>query len=366
MSTTELNITNGAESTPPPAPRRIRTWDPKDSVLALWCAGVAVAFTAALFSLTPLSGPLGFVLVAYGVFAAVFFVASRTMHGRLLAADRFATVLIATSATLVVVPLVVIIVYVSVQGASRMLNLSFFTDTLDGIGPIELAEGTAGGAWHSILGTLQQVLIASVISVPLGILTAVYLNEVGGRMAKTIRFLVESMSGVPSIVAGLFIYSFWVQPTGGLGFGFSGFAAALALSVLMLPTVTRTAEEMLKLVPGSLREASLALGAPEYRTVTRIVLPTARVGLVTAVILGVARVAGETAPLLLTAFGVDTLNANPFSEPQSALPLFVFKLIKAPEAAQQELAWAGAFCLILLVLVLFTIARVVSSFGKKA
>ncbi len=355
-----------ADALPAPPPRRVPTWDVGTTVLALGSAATAAAVTSLVFWTTRLDGSVGWVATAYALFVVVFYVLCRVRQGSLLAGDRLATVVIATGATVVVVPLILIIGYIAVKGAPRLFTASFFTDTLANIGPIELAEGLGGGARHAIVGTLLQVAIATLISVPLGILTAIYLNEVGGRMARTVRFLVESMSGVPSIVAGLFIYSFWVQPSGGLGYGFSGLAAALALSVLMLPTVTRTSEEMLKLVPGSLREASLALGGTEARTVRRIVLPTARVGIVTAIILGIARVAGETAPLLLTAFGNDDMNTNPLSGQQAALPLFVYKLIRAPEAAQQELAWAGALGLILLVLVLFVLARIVSALGRKA
>ena len=167
------------------------------------------------------------------------------------------------------------------------------------------------------------------------------------------------MSGVPSIVAGLFIYAVWIVQ---FGHGFSGFAASLALAVLMLPTITRTAEEVLRLVPDGLREASLALGAPEWRTTMRVVLPTARSGLITAVILGVARAVGETAPLIMTSFGATTMNVNPFDGAQASLPLSVYQLVSNPFASQQERAYAGAFILILTVLALFTLARLL---GRK-
>ena len=215
------------------------------------------------------------------------------------------------------------------------------------------APSTQTGGLQAIVGTFEQVGIAMVISVPLGILTAVYLNEVKGRLARPTRIFVDAMSGVPSIVAGLFIYTVLVAN----GAGFSGFAAALALSVLMLPTVTRTCEVVLRLVPDGLREASLAMGAPEWRTTWGVILPTARTGIITAMILGVARVVGETAPLIMTAFGSATLNVNPFSGPQAALSLSSFQLFGSSQTADVERAWVFAFVLLAIVLILFVAAR---------
>jgi phosphate transport system permease protein len=168
------------------------------------------------------------------------------------------------------------------------------------------------------------------------------------------------MSGLPSIVAGLLVFTIWVS-----GRGFSGFAGAIALIILMLPTVTRTSEEILRTIPDPLREASLALGAPQWRVVSKVVLPTAQAGLVTAAILGIARGIGETAPMLLTAFGSDTTNTNPFKGPQSDLPLFVWKLIRLPNETQNQRGWTGLLVLVMLVLVLFLLARFVSSRNER-
>ncbi len=186
-------------------------------------------------------------------------------------------------------------------------------------------------------------------------MVAVYLVEYSrGRFGRTVSFFVDVMTGLPSIVAGLFIFAVWIIE---FHHTFSGFAAALALSILMLPTVTRTAEEMLRLVPGGLREASLALGAPEWRTTWSVVLPTAASGLVTAVILGVARAIGETAPLIMTSFGAQTINTSPFNAPQQSLPLFVWQEYQLQLSAPLERAWTGALVLLCLVLLLFTLAR---------
>jgi phosphate transport system permease protein len=187
----------------------------------------------------------------------------------------------------------------------------------------------------------------------------VFLNEIGGRLKRPVRIFVDAMSGVPSIVAGLFIFAVWVV---GLQRGFSGFGAGLALSILMLPTVARTSEEVLRLVPDGLREGSLALGASEWRTVWNVVLPTARSGLITAVILGVARAVGETAPLILTSFGSSITNPNPLSGPQEALPHYIYQYIRHnPGTGPYQRAWGAAVVLIVLVLGLFTLARVIGA-----
>ena len=260
---------------------------------------------------------------------------------------------------LALVPLVAVIGYTVSRGAGA-LSVGFFTHSMRGVAD----RDPGGGAYHAIIGTLEQVGLATVISVPLGLLVAIYLVEYGvGRLAGLVRFLVDVMTGVPSIVAGLFLYAFWVL---GLHKGYSGLAAAFALSVLMLPVVIRASEEMLKLVPSELREATYALGVPRYRTVLRVVLPTASAGLTTGVMLAVARVTGETAPLLLTAFGFDAINTNAFKGPQSSLPLFVYKQVSSPYAPAVQRAWAGALTLIGVVLLLTLLARVVTRRNRLA
>jgi phosphate transport system permease protein len=334
-------------------PRRIRTIGARDTIAVLGSLLAAILLTIVAFALTPLSGALGFVVVSYVLFLGVLYVVGRRTIDRKAGADRVVTVLISTAALVVIATLVLIIGMVLVRGVPNF-RLGFLTRTLEGVDPSSPA--TVGGAWHAISGTLSQVALATLVSVPFGIATAVYLQEIRGRFAGVVRVLVDAMSGIPSIVAGLFIYTIWVVGTGS---GFSGFSAALALGMLMLPTVARTSEEMLKLVDPSLREASLALGAPEWRTVLRVVLPTARTGIVTAVILGIARVAGETAPLLMTAFGNDRAigPVGSLSEPQSALPLYIFQQFQQD---QRDRAWTGAFVLIAIVVVLFLCARLLA------
>jgi phosphate transport system permease protein len=267
--------------------------------------------------------------------------------------NRVATGGLALGAVIALVPLVGVLVYTIGKGLSS-INGDFLTTTMRGIGPLD----TTGGIYHSIVGTIEQVLIASAIAVPLGIIAAVYVVEYGhGRLAGAVRFLIDVMTGIPSIVAGLFIFAFWVLA---LHQGFSGFAAGMALAVLMLPVVARASEEMLKLVPDELREASYALGVPKWRTVLSVVLPVASAGITTGVVLAVARVTGETAPLLLTAFGFDSINYNPLSGPQSALPLFVYQQATSAFKVAVDRAWGAALVLILFVVVLSVIARLLT------
>jgi phosphate transport system permease protein len=199
---------------------------------------------------------------------------------------------------------------------------------------------------------------ALILSVPIGILTALYLTEIRGKFSRPIRFLVQAMSGVPSIVAGLFILSAVVYP---ITKSSSGFVGSLALSILMIPTVARTAEEVLGLIPEDLREAGTALGGTQWRTVAMIVVPAARSGLFTAVILGVARIAGETAPLLLLTGGGDRINGNPFNDPMGSLPFYIWKSFLAGSEEAVTRAWAGLLVLVLLILILFITARILGT-----
>jgi phosphate transport system permease protein len=267
--------------------------------------------------------------------------------------DKAFTALTWGAFLLALVPLVSVIAIVVKKGAARF-DVPFLTHSMRGIG----ARDTNGGAYHAIIGTLEQVGIASLIAIPIGLLAAVYVVEHGrGPLVPAVRFVTDVMTGVPSIVAGLFVFTFWVLA---LGQGFSGFAAALALAILMLPTVVRTTEVVLGLVPDSLREASLALGVPRWKTVLRVVLPTAMSGITTGIVLAIARVTGETAPLLLTALNFDSINTNPFHGPQAGLPSYVFQQAGQPQQAAIDRAWAGALTLLLLVLCLNLLARLIA------
>ena len=220
---------------------------------------------------------------------------------------------------------------------------------------------TSGGILHAILGTTVIVFVASLISIPLGILAALYVTEVRGRLTPYVRFFVQAMSGVPSIVAGLFVYAALV--VSGI-VQFSGLAGAIALSILMLPTVARTAEEVLLLVPDDLRSAALALGATQRKVIRMVVLPSSGAGLVTASILGIARVTGETAPLLFTAFGSTAVNVNPFTDPMAALPIYIFTQLLLGTDNDVARAWFACMVLMIMVGLLFTIARL--AVGRRA
>ncbi|HEY3686423.1 MAG TPA: phosphate ABC transporter permease PstA [Streptosporangiaceae bacterium] len=274
--------------------------------------------------------------------------------------DKAFLVLVCLAFVIAVIPLISVLWMVIKNGAARF-DMDFFSHSMRNID----AKDAGGGAYHAILGTLEMVLIATIIALPIGILTAIYLTEYGqgGRLAKTISFFVDVMTGLPSIVAGLFILSAWILV---LGFGFSGFAGSLALSILMMPIVVRGTEEMIRLVPGDLREASLALGVPKWRTILKIVLPTALPGIITGVILAIARIAGETAPLLLVCFFTDSINTNPFTGPQVALPQFIFQQAGKPDPTAIDRAWTGALTLIIIVMLLNLIGRGIARWKAPA
>lgn len=308
------------------------------------------------WQLTLQPGIPGFVLVWFTSFAAMYWLATRRVLGPLFAEDRLVAVVITAGAVVMLGPLVLVISLVAYKGYP-VITPHFFTDTVQFCG--QLDAPTCGGVGHAIVGTLEQVGIAVLVAVPLAVLSAVFLNEIGGPLARPVRLFVDAMSGVPSIVAGLFVYAVWVLA---LHRGFSGIAASFALAILMLPTITRTSEVVLRLVPDGLREGSLALGATEWRTVWQVVLPTAFGGLITAVILGVARAAGETAPLILTSFGASVLNMDPLQGPQEALPHFVYQYIRYnPGTGPYQRAWAAAAVLTALVLGLFSLARLLGA-----
>jgi phosphate transport system permease protein len=302
--------------------------------------------TPIILANTGLSGKLGGTFVFLVLATITNILISVRRQGLRMISNALSSSLIYIATLLVLLPLASIIFTVIQKGAAA-IRWNTFTSDMRITQPD--AAFTEGGALHAIVGTSLIVLIASIVSVPLGVLTALYLTEIKGRFESSVRFLVQAMSGVPSIVAGLFIYSVLIVT---LGAKFSAFVGALALSILMLPTVARTAEEVLKLIPRDLREAGTALGATQWRS-----------GIFTAIILGIARVAGETAPLLLTILGNTATNMNPFDGPSAALPIYTFSLMRTGLEVAVTRAWGGAFILLTLVLILFISARLLS--GKK-
>jgi phosphate transport system permease protein len=247
------------------------------------------------------------------------------------------------------------IIFTVAKGLTALLHVNFFTQDQAGVRPLDPLSH--GGVLHAIVGTLIEVGIAIGIALPLGITTAVYLSEVGGRGSRLVRTVIEAMTALPSIVAGLFVYTVFIAD---LHFPASGFAAALALSVMGLPIMARAADVVLRVVPGDLREASYALGAGRWQTVWRVVLPTARPGLATALILGIARMVGETSPLLLTSGPSTFFNANPVNNTMNSLPLYVYTAVTSGEPRFVERGYAAATVLLALVLTLFLLARFVA------
>ncbi|SNQ50643.1 Phosphate transport system permease protein PstA [Frankia canadensis] len=321
---------------------------PRWTPLAVAAGSVVLALL--IYFVTPVDSEIQIVLMAAILFLIAMSAASTVVEGARRARDRFATTLVYTAFLLALIPLVAVLVSVISKGAKR-LDLDFFTHSMNNIG----ARDAGGGIYHAIIGTVEQVVIASAIAVPFGLLVAIYLVEYGqGRISRVISFFVDVLTGLPSIIAGLFVLSFWVLA---LGFGFSGFAGALALVVLMIPTVVRSSEEMLKLVPNELREAGYALGVAKWRTILKVVVPTALPGIVTGVMLAVARVSGETAPVLLTVFGTNLINSNPFSGEQSSLPLYIYSQAGQPQQFAIDRAWAAALVLIIIIMLLNLIAR---------
>ncbi len=308
--------------------------------LGLWLAGwnvVAAALTAAV----------AYTVVMYGW--------SRAVEGARKAKDRLVTAVVTGSFLLALLPLISVITTVLSKGLARF-DAEFFTFSMRGI----LGEG--GGVYHAIMGTLIITGLAALISVPVGMLTAIYLVEYGrGRLAKAITFFVDVMTGIPSIVAGLFAYALFALIFGpGVRMGIMG---AIALSVLMIPVVVRSTEEMLKLVPNELREASYALGVPKWRTILKVVLPTALAGIATGVTLAIARVIGETAPLLVTVGITTSDNFDPFDGRMATLPVFAYYQYVAPGTPPEpalERAWAAALLLIIIVMALNLVARLIS------
>jgi phosphate transport system permease protein len=336
-----------------------RPWKatPRDMMTSVGALVLSALLSSLLIVGTALKGKIGFILSFVVVATILQVIVGVRKFGRKALGDNIASSLIYVGAALVFLPVFSILYMAIVKGAAG-LHPSLFTETMFNASFLDPID--KGGLLHSLVGTLYLILIAMVLSVPMGILTALYLTEIRGPGAQFIQFVVQAMSGVPSVVAGLFIFTsvILISPL-----KTSAATGALALAILMIPTVTRTSQEVLLLVPQDLREAGLALGSTQWKTVANIVVPAARNGLITATILGVARIAGETAPLIFTIGGADKLNLNPFKDYQSALPFYVWKglTLGTPESLQR--AWTGILVLLILVLTLFIAARTLG--GKK-
>ncbi len=319
-------------------------------------AMAAFAVIWVIFSITGVSAPFGFIVSCYLLFITFYGILCWRTHGVSLMKQRMAALMIGSGAILALFALGVVLFDVGVQGGSVAFAdfPHFFVADMSRLGadtPV-----TAVGVGPAIVGTAEQVGLAALFTVPIGVLTAMYLVDASGIFARSVASVVDAMTGSPAIIAGLFVYLFWVAPRHSSGE--SGFAGALALAIMMLPMVTRASQEVIAVVPGTLREAALALGAPEWRVALRVVIPTARSGLANAIILAIARVTGETAPILFDVGGSNRYNWNPFSGQQDNLALRVFSLVNQPDANAVRDAWGTSLVLILFVFFLFFVARI--------
>jgi phosphate transport system permease protein len=268
--------------------------------------------------------------------------------------DRFFRTLALAAAIACVIPLAAIVIFVTLKGIGAI--------SVDLLTKAPKALGTGGGAAAAILGTIQLVALATVMAVPIGILAGVYVNEFGGRRsARLIRFSADVLTGVPSIIIGIFVFTILVLPF----HQYNAFAGAVSLALIMIPVIMRTTEEILRIVPGTLREASLALGVPVWRTVISVVIPTGLAGILTGVMLAVARAMGETAPLLFTALGSRLINVGDWGRPMDAMPLFIYTNARQPYQALNDQAWGVAFLLLLFVLTINVLVRF-RTWGRRA
>jgi phosphate transport system permease protein len=326
-----------------------------DVIVLAGAAAAALSLTALLVTRVSSGVNLGgFVVIGYLLFLVLYGVLVSLEHDGRTVRDRLASVAMHSLAVVLLVALLFIVVFTFWRGREALPHLNFLTTDLQLAGPLDPL--TDGGILHAEIGTLIITMIALLIVVPLGLAGAVYLNEASGPLVRFVRTVVEAMTALPAILAGLFILASVIL---GLGLEKSGLAAALAVSVMMLPIIIRASDVTIRLVPGSLREASLALGSPRWRTAWHVVLPTARSGLTTAVLLATARGIGETSPVLITAGFGSSLNFDPVSGPMVSLPLLTFVLSHSPEPTMIARAFGAGATLLALVLVLFGLARVI-------
>lgn len=353
---TNLPSSEGLEVGPK---RRVRTatLDERFNIVGALVAGISVA-TLLFGWLTPMNGVVGWAVVAFLSYLGFYLLLVSLRSDRQDAKDRIMTSLLIGAGVILFGALIFVVTFTLLRGQSALSHVNFFTQSMEFAGPLDGLD--VGGILQAILGTIMQITMALIVTIPLGIITAVYLNEVGGKFARFVRTISDAMTALPSIVAGLFVYSAVVVL---ITHQRSGFAAAMAITVMMLPIVIRASDIVLRLVPGNLREAAYAMGSTRWRTVWHVVIPTARPGLATAVILGTARGIGETSPVLLTSGITAVVHLNPFSGPMISLPLQVFDFVKSPEPNMIARGFGTAAVLLLLVLALFTLARIIGGKG---
>jgi phosphate transport system permease protein len=346
------------EGRPAPEPRPLTMVRLGDVVSLVGALGAAAACTALLWTeISPFSGLVGAVIVFWFLFVAYYAILVSFDEDRMTVRDRVVAAVVWSVAILIVLLLAWVISYTFFKGEPALAHLNFYTQDGRSGGP--LSPLTQSGALHALVGTLIEVGIAMLIAVPFGLLAAVFINEVPGPFSRFIRTVVDAMTAMPDILAGLFIYATLITT---FGLALSGTAAGIALGLTALPIVCRTSDVVLRLMPAGLTEASYALGAGQWRTVRLVTLPTVRSGLVTAVILGVARAIGETAPVLLTSVVSETLTFHP-GGPMNSLPLMAYTSVQEPQAVENARAFGAASILLVLVLLLFTLARRIGGRG---
>ena len=348
-ATTTTGITNSLTT------GRLPKWAPWVLLGVSWAIFIAIFAIVGAANGTEVNVPVA-IFLGTVVFDILLFVLAYLVEGIRQAKNRLATSLVLTAFLIALLPLVSLLSTVVINGLARF-DLQFFSESMRNV------VGEGGGGLHAIVGTLLITGMATLISVPIGLLTSIYLVEYGrGHLARTITFFVDVMTGIPSIVAGLFAFAFFalILQDEGIRFGFGG---SIALSLLMIPVVVRSSEEMLKLVPNELREASYALGVPKWLTILKIVIPTSIAGITTGVTLAISRVIGETAPLLIIAGFTASMNYDLFDNRMMSLPVFLYTQFQNPGAIPQpyiDRAWAAALTLILIVMLLNLIARLIA------
>lgn len=339
-----------------------RPWvkTPKQRAPSFLVALASLLLTFIILETTPLKGKLGFFIVFVPTITVAEYLLARLRTDKKAAEDVLVSSFMWTAAFLVFLPVFSILITTVIRGLpglkanifSNTMKITSYSDPL-----------VQGGLLHALVGTLYLIIFSILISVPLGLLTALYITEIRGKGSGFIQFIVQAMSGVPSVIAGLFIFSAVILAT---PLKASSIVGSFALSILMVPTITRASQEVLALIPNDLREAGLALGATQWKTVAMVVVPAAKSGLITAMILGVARIAGETAPLLFVLGGTDALNWNPFHNFNTGLPLYIWKGILIGDEVAVQRAWTGILILLVTVLIFFTFARILGPKREKS
>ncbi len=354
---TTLQVVEEVHDTPPPAPRRlprrirVLTVDDWLSLVGAVISSLAVV-TIGYEHILDGSGTLGFIVCWYVAFIAIYASLVALSNPRQIVVERLVTSTLYLAAAVVILALGSTVIYTFAKGWHALVHLNFYTQDMSGVSPT--APLTQGGILHALIGSIIEVGIAVAISVPLGIGTAIYMTEVGGRGSQLVRTVVEAMTALPEILAGLFVYVVLIV---GFGLPKSGLAASVAMAVTMVPIIARAGEVALRVVPSGLREASSALGANHWKTVSRVVLPSARSGLATGTILAVARGIGETAIVLICSAASSFLTFNPTNVPMNSLPLYIYTAYSSHEPTAITRAFGAASVLLTMVLLLFVVIR---------